>query len=46
MAISAKVGGQKGNEAKEQTGNYCDYFQKLKGRNLIVKWFKQTIEIM
>lgn len=44
MITGGRVGHQKGNELREQTGNYCNYYYKLKERNMIVKLFMQTIE--
>ena len=44
MVIGGKVGGLKENEVREQTGNYCKHYQKVKETNLIVKLFLQTIE--
>ena len=32
-------------EAKEQAGNYCNRFRKLKGTNLIVNLFKQLLKL-
>lgn len=44
MVIGGKVGGLKENEVREQSGNYCKHYQKLKETNLTVKLFLQTIE--
>lgn len=30
MVTCVKAGGQRENEARKQTGNYCNYYQKLK----------------
>lgn len=44
MVTCGKAGGQKGNEEKEQTGNYCKNYYKYKETNLIIKLFMHTIE--
>lgn len=44
MIIGGKGGGWKGNKVKEQTGNYCTYYQKLKETHMFVKLFMKTIE--
>ena len=41
-----KSWGMEGKEAKEQIGNHCSDFQKLKETKLTLKLFNQTIEIV
>ena len=37
MTTGGEVGGQKGKKIREQTGNYCNYCENLKGNKQACK---------